>query len=502
MESDPNPSGSIWRSYDTDIKTSSTGFGHIFTDQPVPEIHHIGMWEPQETQEKNRFIDDADWFQPPRESSILVQSYGKFSPPCYHQEDQDWSFDTQYPLDVGEQQGEEEIQDEMVGIRTAAGTGTPTSLLSDNKTQPNTPESITAPPNSPEYVSTIPTPAVTPFKSGTPSFTAAAHQAVVDLFPEIVDTCIFRVKPTLPESETQNISSIIQAYPTEESHETYHSLPFSNPRASKRKRNSDMCSRFNQTPSSIPFVPIESPDIEDPQRRDKLSISPHPTATQPSFAATYTVDAYEPLKSGHLSQLSSDLVNLDLKNSEFSHVFGIPEETPSPNITISPRHLSKLKLPSTPPPKSVFDPEGLEKYHDFSRFISDQELIDSDEATMSDNDIPSPSPASTPTSFISRPLPDSKELLREQNRLLLRWRSEGISYRTIKKKLGINEAESTLRGRLRTLTKPKSERLRKPQWTEEDIELLLEIVDPSILGVKWKQVSDTIRVGQAPYWEN
>jgi hypothetical protein len=202
----------------------------------------------------------------------------------------------------------------MVGIRTAAGTGTPTSLLSDNKTQPNTPESITAPPNSPEYVSTIPTPAVTPFKSGTPSFTAAAHQAVVDLFPEIVDTCIFRVKPTLPESETQNISSIIQAYPTEESHETYHSLPFSNPRASKRKRNSDMCSRFNQTPSSIPFVPIESPDIEDPQRRDKLSISPHPTATQPSFAATYTVDAYEPLKSGHLSQLSSDLVNLDLKN--------------------------------------------------------------------------------------------------------------------------------------------------------------------------------------------
>ncbi|KAI5837641.1 hypothetical protein DFP73DRAFT_600929 [Morchella snyderi] len=331
------------------------------------------MWEPLEIQEKSRFIDDIDWFQPTRESSVLIQSYGKFSPPCYHQEDQDWSFDTQYPLDIDEQQESEENQEGMVNIRTTVGTGrAPTSSLEDSKTQPNTPENITAPPNSPEYVSTIhtPSPAVIPFKPDTPSFTAAAHQAVVDLFPEIVDTCIFR--------------------------------------------------------------------------------------------------------------------------SGFSHVFGIPEEAPSPNITISPRHLSKLKLPSTPPPKSVFDHEGLENYHDFSRFISDQEFIDSDEAAMSDNDMPSPSPASTPTSFISRPLPDAKELLREQNRLLLRWRSEGISYRTIKKKLGINEAESTLRGRLRTLTKPKSERLRKPQWTEEDIELLLEVVDPSTLGVKWKQVSDTI----------
>lgn len=238
-----------------------------------------------------------------------------------------------------------------MGIHTAAGMGTPRSLLSDNKTQPNTPENIKTPPNSPEYVSgsTIPTTAVIPFKPGTPGFTAAAHQAVVDLFPEIVDTCIFRLKPTLPEPETDNIPSITQAYPAEESHEIYHSLPFSNPRASKRKRNNDICSRFNETSSSIPFVPIESSDIEDPQRRDKLSITPHPIATHPTFTATYTVDAYAPLKNGYLSQLSSDLVNLDLKNVLLPEPHMIPPYNFNKLTGKSARLLARIRNPGRSP---------------------------------------------------------------------------------------------------------------------------------------------------------
>lgn len=62
-----------------------------------------------------------------------------------------------------------------------------------------------------------------------------------------------------------------------------------------------------------------------------------------------------------------------------------------------------------------------------------------------------------------------RDFVKEQNLLLLHWRSQGISYKTIKERLGIDEAESTLRGRLRTLTKPKNERLRRPQWTEKDV---------------------------------
>lgn len=76
-----------------------------------------------------------------------------------------------------------------------------------------------------------------------------------------------------------------------------------------------------------------------------------------------------------------------------------------------------------------------------------------------------------------------KDFVKEQNLLLLHWRSQGISYKTIKERLGIDEAESTLRGRLRTLTKPKNERLRRPQWTEKDVCLvfLLLLVVPLVL---------------------
>jgi len=50
------------------------------------------------------------------------------------------------------------------------------------------------------------------------------------------------------------------------------------------------------------------------------------------------------------------------------------------------------------------------------------------------------------------------------DRLLVFYRAQGRSYKSIKNELNLEEAESTLRGRHRTLTKPKSERLRKPVW--------------------------------------
>ena len=52
---------------------------------------------------------------------------------------------------------------------------------------------------------------------------------------------------------------------------------------------------------------------------------------------------------------------------------------------------------------------------------------------------------------------------------LLRLRSQGISYREIKQNHGFTEAESTLRGRYRTLTKTKEKRVRKPIWKDKDV---------------------------------
>ena len=55
-------------------------------------------------------------------------------------------------------------------------------------------------------------------------------------------------------------------------------------------------------------------------------------------------------------------------------------------------------------------------------------------------------------------------------RLQLRLRKRaGMSYRQIKEKGGFTEAESTLRGRFRTLTKNREDRVRKPLWMAKDV---------------------------------
>lgn len=59
----------------------------------------------------------------------------------------------------------------------------------------------------------------------------------------------------------------------------------------------------------------------------------------------------------------------------------------------------------------------------------------------------------------------------ETDAQLVYLRQQGVSYKTIKIQLNLEEAESTLRGRFRTLTKPKNERLRKPVWAETDVSI-------------------------------
>ena len=56
-----------------------------------------------------------------------------------------------------------------------------------------------------------------------------------------------------------------------------------------------------------------------------------------------------------------------------------------------------------------------------------------------------------------------------KDEFLVRSKQSGMSYRDIKVKGQFKEAESTLRGRYRTLTKPRASRTRRPQWTERDV---------------------------------
>ncbi|KAL4989843.1 hypothetical protein BDW68DRAFT_195451 [Aspergillus falconensis] len=64
-----------------------------------------------------------------------------------------------------------------------------------------------------------------------------------------------------------------------------------------------------------------------------------------------------------------------------------------------------------------------------------------------------------------------------KNALLIEYKRRGLSYKDIKRIAGFKEAESTLRGRFRTLTKSKEQRVRKPQWHEKDVRLLCEAVN-------------------------
>lgn len=58
-----------------------------------------------------------------------------------------------------------------------------------------------------------------------------------------------------------------------------------------------------------------------------------------------------------------------------------------------------------------------------------------------------------------------------KNALLIEYKRRGLSYKDIKRMGNFREAESTLRGRFRTLTKSKDQRVRKPQWQERDVSL-------------------------------
>ncbi|KAM0517497.1 hypothetical protein ACHAPE_005029 [Trichoderma viride] len=87
-----------------------------------------------------------------------------------------------------------------------------------------------------------------------------------------------------------------------------------------------------------------------------------------------------------------------------------------------------------------------------------------------------------------------------KDRFLVEARAFEVSYKMIKLHGRFKEAESTLRGRYRTLTKAKEDRVRDPQWTAIDIQLLKEAVQvyagsehPDEAGISWMMVSQYIK---------
>ncbi|KAL5612695.1 hypothetical protein BROUX41_004216 [Berkeleyomyces rouxiae] len=95
---------------------------------------------------------------------------------------------------------------------------------------------------------------------------------------------------------------------------------------------------------------------------------------------------------------------------------------------------------------------------------------------------------------------------REQDQYLVHAKLSGMTYREIRLRGNFSEAESTLRGRFRTLTKRKEARVRKPTWHANDIRLLKEAVrilcdrSTTTLGkIPWKKVAEYIYANGGSY---
>ncbi|KAK3369400.1 hypothetical protein B0T24DRAFT_360078 [Lasiosphaeria ovina] len=97
-----------------------------------------------------------------------------------------------------------------------------------------------------------------------------------------------------------------------------------------------------------------------------------------------------------------------------------------------------------------------------------------------------------------------------KNEFLIQGRRVGMKYREIRAQGGFTEAESTLRGRWRALTKSREKRVRKPEWSDKDLRLLEVAVRTLARGdlsptanvrakISWKQVADYIYNNDGTY---
>ena len=64
----------------------------------------------------------------------------------------------------------------------------------------------------------------------------------------------------------------------------------------------------------------------------------------------------------------------------------------------------------------------------------------------------------------------------EEDKVLLEGKQNGLTYKEIRKKMRTRVAESTLRGRYRSLTKERKDRVRKPVWTPKDVSVKIYYV--------------------------
>lgn len=158
---------------------------------------------------------------------------------------------------------------------------------------------------------------------------------------------------------------------------------------------------------------------------------------------------------------------------------GVPDLTysatlASPSTVHRPPHATHHGLPSvdhlisTSPYEHPVHAQFYHHHHMAESSLSPQSL-DAQTPVESEDDLNDEESSASPPSRAYMLPEDEVDARQHRDELLLKMRNEGHAYRDIKRLGRFKEAESTLRGRYRALTKEKEERVRKPQWQPNDV---------------------------------
>ncbi|KAF2486584.1 hypothetical protein BDY17DRAFT_321364 [Neohortaea acidophila] len=191
------------------------------------------------------------------------------------------------------------------------------------------------------------------------------------------------------------------------------------------------------------------------------------------------------------------------------HRQSLPHPHPdSFSSTLSPSPEAQSTVPSPVSPSATVDTEvemtddedGFSEARDASDRASVVTTTDSDDEDDDDDD----DDEEDDDNLLAARTDAARE---QRDNLLVSLRDKGVPYKEIKRKYGFKEAESTLRGRFRALTKDKEERVRRPAWETKDVILLRRAVRYYCTGVEaeklkvragrrrtpWKKVSEWMK---------
>lgn len=176
-------------------------------------------------------------------------------------------------------------------------------------------------------------------------------------------------------------------------------------------------------------------------------VSPEETASSIAFPSQYFLGNFDqlenPLSLQHTRREAACVTSHALRASH-AVSYGLTEPEPLEHQPVCPQEFSSWPTGSFSAPEPEFS-------------VMDR----------------SSSPCLSDSMVYTTGIPTKKNARRNsKDGFLIRSKLSGMSYREIKVKGRFKEAESTLRGRFRTLTKRKEQRVRKPQWQEMDVSIL------------------------------